>query len=125
MEPEQYIREQVKLSKELFQNKIRDLQRLFAAEVKSIRSDVVVAKRTSDAETKKANEFRQTLKDQAATLATRREFEQVRDQMTTLATRSELQTVKERADKGVTRTELVAAVIAILTIVISLFTYFK
>lgn len=62
----------------------------FEAELTAVRRAVDVLSGTNDKRWDAANEFRNQLKDQAATFITRSEFSQVKDSIGTFVTRTEL-----------------------------------
>lgn len=71
--------------------KLRDADRRhFEAELTAVRRAVDVLSGTNDKRWDAANEFRNQLKDQAATFITRQEFSQVKDSVGTFVTRTEL-----------------------------------
>lgn len=72
-------------------DRLRDAdRRYFEAEIAAVREAVHVLSGTNDKRWEGANEFRNQLKDQAATFITRSEFSQVKDSVSTFVTRSEL-----------------------------------
>jgi hypothetical protein len=92
----------------------------FEAEIASVRRAVDVLSGTNDKRWEGANEFRNQLKDQAATFVTRQEFNQIKDQTGNFITREEFSQVKDSVSTFVTRSELWGAVGAAIAFIVAL-----